>query len=158
MTPWRVRVRTKPAPGSASPIQPRSFSSASPSSRVANARTASCARSLSSRSDGFKSAGDRRLLDHVEAADLAQQRLQQVAHLARLLDEIAEVVASALHAVMLVEDGIAQPRGDAMLLERRLVLEIDRLARAALHLEERRLGDVEDSPSRSAPASGGRRR
>src|SRR5215469_9605408 len=90
-----------------------------------------------------KKAGNRRLLGDFEAADLAHQGLQQIARLARALDEIAQVVASALHAVMLDEYRISETGGDAVFLERRIVFQINRLGGAALHLIERRLRDIE---------------
>ena len=110
----------------------------------------SIARFGSARIPADKRAGDRRLLDDLDAADLADQRLQPAALDPRLLQEIAQIVAGALPAVMLGEDRVAQRRVDAIGFERRIVLQIDRLGIAALQPVERRLGDVEKAPCRSA--------
>ena len=61
----------------------------------------------------------------------------------RLLQQVAQVVAGALHAVMLREDRIPERRVDAVGFERRIVLQIDGLRIAALQAIERRLRDVE---------------
>ena len=92
---------------------------------------------------GRQRAGDRRLLDDIGIADLAGQRLQPAALHPRLLQQVAQIVAGALAAVMLGEDRIAQRRIEAIGLERRVVLQIDRLGVAALQPVERRLRDVE---------------
>src|SRR5262249_50881457 len=92
---------------------------------------------------GGERAGDRRLLDDIETADLLRERLQPASLHARLFEERAQIVAAALAAVVLRENGVAQRRVDAIGFERRIVFEVNRLCIAALQTIERRLRDVE---------------
>src|SRR6185437_890103 len=88
-------------------------------------------------------AGDRGLLDDIDAADPRGQWLEPAALRACLVDQGFEIVAGALATVVLMEHPVAQRGGDAIGFERRVVLKIDRLRIAALEAIERRLGDVE---------------
>src|SRR5439155_11668533 len=88
-------------------------------------------------------AGDRRLLDDFETANLGGERLHPAALNASLVQKVAQIVAGALAAIMLGENRIAQRGIDAIGLERGVVLQLDRLRIAALQPIKRRLGDVE---------------
>ena len=61
----------------------------------------------------------------------------------RLLQQIAQIVAGALPAVMRREHRVADRRIEQIGFERRVVLQVDRLGVAALQPVERRLRDVE---------------
>jgi hypothetical protein len=58
------------------------------------------------------------------------------------LHQVAQIIAGPFDAVMLREDRIPERRIDAIGLERRVVLQIDRLGIAALQTIERWLGDL----------------
>src|SRR5438270_4102362 len=88
-------------------------------------------------------AGDRRLLDDIDVADLADERLHPAALDTRLFQESAKIVVGALPAVMLGEDRVAQRGVDAISFERGVVLQVDRFRIAALQPVKRRLRDVE---------------
>src|ERR1051326_5355550 len=67
-------------------------------------------------------AGDCRLLDDIDVANLTGERLHPAALHPRLLQESAQIVVGALSAVMLSEDRVAQCRLDAIGFECGVVL------------------------------------
>ena len=79
------------------------------------------------------------LLDHLPIIT-AVQPVKDVADLARLLDQLTQIGASALLAACQAQDRILQPGVDQVILERALILEI-LLGLAARDLVERRLRD-----------------
>ena len=92
---------------------------------------------------GRQGAGDRRLFDDIGAADLGGQGLHPAPLHPRLFQQIAQIVAGALPAVMRREHRVADHRIEQIGFERRVILQIDRLRIAALQPVERRLRDVE---------------
>src|SRR5205809_799024 len=87
--------------------------------------------SRATRQPGRQRAGDRRLFGDVEIGDLAGQWHEPAALHPRLIEQLAQIEAGALAAVMLGEHRIAQRRIDAIGFERGVVLQINRLGIAA---------------------------
>src|SRR5471032_1710921 len=93
---------------------------------------------------GIERAGDGGLLDHGLAGDAARQRqrLHEIGHRAGNVDGVSQIVACLHAAIAELQRGAFEAGLDQMVVERALVLEVDR--RLALgRFEQRRLGDVE---------------
>ena len=69
-------------------------------------------------------ARDGRLLDHVRAADLADQRLHQVTRSHGLLHEVPQVVTGDLLSIAEFENAVPHAAFDQVVLELAIILEV----------------------------------